>query len=388
MKFIYGMESDLIDRALAGDKKAFGILADRYYTYCVTIANNIVGDKDVAKDLVQNGLMEAYFCLSNLRNKNIFKGWLGGIVRTLCKNYLRRNNRQYLSIRDYYEEHHDLGTSEEERVVNIVLDGIKSLEVRYQSVVYLFYYEGKSIDEICDKLLITKSLAKVRLHRARKALRAILELNLELKEYQQYFRKQKLMKKVRIIDMILGGENNGSCSVLFYDEESFRVLPIVITKEEAETMLVAMKGIDFPRPMTFNLITEIIRRNNLEPEGAYVTEIVNGVFISTLKLKGKEKLKAYDSRPSDAITIALMFGCPVFVSQKILDTVGFPVPEKYKSMEPQEKGIEYLTQLIENSLIEMNTKLDSLKKKKSISDIQGQIDRLMNYVFVGNTSLN
>ena len=196
------------------------------------------------------------------------------------------------------------------------------------------------------------------------------------------------MKKVRIIDMILGGENNGSCSVLFYDEESFRVLPIVITKEEAETMLIAMKGIDFPRPMTFNLITEIIRRNNLEPEGAYVTEIVNGVFISKLKLKGKEKVKEYDSRPSDAITISLMFRCPVFVSQKILDTAGFPVPEKYKSMAPQEKGIEYLTQLIENSLNEMNAKLDSLKKKKSISDIQGQIDRLMTYVFEDNTSLN
>lgn len=382
------LEFKLIDKALTGDKKAFGILADKYYAYCLAIARQycIKYDKDIAKDLVQNGLMEAYFCLSNLRDKTTFKKWLGGIVKNLCKNYFRENNKQYLSLRHYHEELHDPGTFEEERVVNIVLNGIKALDVSYQRVVYLFYYEGKSIEEICDELLITKSSVKVRLHRARKELRAILELNSELREYQQYFKNWKIMKKLRIIDMILGGENNGNCSVLFYDEESFRVLPIVITKEEAETMLIAMKGIDFPRPMTFNLITEIIRSNNLEPEGAYVTEILNGVFISTLKLKGEENVKEYDSRPSDAITIALMFGCPVFVSQKILDKAGFPVPEKYKSMAPQEKGIEHFTQLVENSLFEMKTKLDSFKKKKSINDIQRQIDRLMNYVFEDNPS--
>ena len=386
------MESDLeiklIDKALAGDKRSFGILADEYFAYCFAIANNIIDDKDVAKDLVQNGLMEAYFCLSNLRDKSTFKNWLSGIVRNLCKQYFRQNNKQYLSLRHYYEELHDPGSFEEERVVNIVLNAIKSLDTPYQRVVYLFYYEGKSIDEICDELLITTSLVKVRLHRARRKLRGILEFNSELKEYQQYFRNRNIMKKVRIIDMVLGGGNNSSCSVLLYDEDSFRVLPIVITTEEAETMLIAMKGIDFPRPMTFNLITEIIRTNNLELEGVYVTEILSGVFISTLKLKSNGKVKEYDSRPSDAITIALMFGCPIFVSSKILDKAGFPVPEKYKSMTPQEKGIESLTQQIENSLFEMKTKLDSFKKKKSANDIQKQINRLMNYVFEDNTSLN
>ena len=381
-------EINLIDKALAGDKRSFGILADEYYAYCYAIAYNIVDDKVVAKDLAQNGLVEAYFCLSNLRDKTTFKNWLNGIVRNLCRNYFRENNKQYLSLQHYFEELHDPRCSEEEKVVTIVLNAITSLDKSYQKVVYLFYYEGKSIDEICDELLITKSLVKVRLHRARKELRAILELDSELKEYQQYYKSRKIMKKVRIIDMVLGGENNGSCSVLLYDEVSFRVLPIVITREEAETMLIALKGIDFPRPMTFNLITEIIRTNNLEPEGVYVTEIQNGVFLSTLKLKGNKKVKEYDSRPSDAITIALMFGCPIFVSHKILDKVGFTVPEKYKSMTPQEKGIESMTQQIENSLFDMKTKVDSLKKRKSGSDIQEQIDRLMNFVFGNNTSLN
>ena len=93
----------------------------------------------------------------------------------------------------------------------------------------------------------------------------------------------------------------------------------------------------------------------------------------------------YDSRPSDSITIALMFGCPIFISQKLLTLAGFPVPEKYKNMAPQEKGIENLTLLIENSLVEMDAKLNSLKKPKSFNDVQEQIDRLMNYVFEDTT---
>ena len=142
------MESDLeiklIDKALAGDKRSFGILADEYFAYCFAIANNIIDDKDVAKDLVQNGLMEAYFCLSNLRDKSTFKNWLSGIVRNLCKQYFRQNNKQYLSLRHYYEELHDLRSLEEERVVNIVLNAIKSLDMSYRKLCIYFIMKGKA----------------------------------------------------------------------------------------------------------------------------------------------------------------------------------------------------------------------------------------------------
>ncbi len=385
------LESDieLIESALSGDKKAFTILAEKYYAYCYNKAYKFINDSEVAKDLVQNGLIEAYFCLSNLKNKNSFKYWLGGIINNICKNHLRDNSKKYLSLKQYYEDFRDSENIEEEKVVEIILRAIKSLEPASGRIVFDFYYEGKSIQDICTEHFISPALVKVRLHRARKELKSILEINPELKEYQQYFINKNIMKKVKVIDMILGGENKKSCSILLYDQESFRVLPIVITKEEAEAMLIAMKSIDFPRPLTFTLITEIIRTNHLTPEGAYVTDLSNGVFISILKLKNESGIKEYDSRPSDAITIAFMFDCPIFVSEKILNSVGFPVPEKYKSVTPQEKGIEYLTKLIENSLFEMETKLTSLRAKKTVHEIQDQVDKLMNYVF-GNqdTTIN
>lgn len=381
-------EIELIDNVLKGDKQAFNILTKKYYTFCLNKASGIVNDGDIAKDLVQNAFMEAYFCISNLNDKNSFKQWMGGIVNNICKNYLRDNTKRYLSLKQYYEEFRDSQLIVEEKIMDIVLAAIETLDKQNEKIVYAFYYEGKSILEICNEFSITEALVKVRLHRARKELKVFLEKNLDLKEYQHYFISKKAMKKVRIIDMILGGENKKSCSLLLYDEESQRVLPIVITKEEAESMLIAMKNIGFPRPMTFNLITEIIRTNDLKPEGAYITELSGGVFISVLKLKNERSITAYDARPSDSITIALMFGCPIFVSHKIINKVGFPVPKKYENMTPQEKGIEQLTQLIENSLFEMKTKLESLKTKKSVVDIQEQVEKLMNFVFEDDNILS
>ena len=380
------LESDieLIKSALNGDKQAFSLLADKYYAYCFNKAYKFINDSDVAKDLVQNGFLEAYFCLGNLKNKSSFKHWLGGIVNNTCKKYLRDNSKKYLSLKQYYEEFHDSEIIEEEKVVEIILRAIRSLEPKNGKIVVDFYYEGKSIQEISAEHFISPALVKVRLHRARRELKSILERNPDLKEYQQYFKSRHIMKEVKVIDMILGGETNQSCSVLLYDQESFRVLPIVITKEEAEAMLIAMKSIDFPRPLTFNLITDIIRTNNLKPDGAYITDLSNGVFISLLRLKSGTDIKEYDSRPSDAITIALMFNSPIFVSQKVLDKVGFAVPEAYKRIAPQGKGISFLSESVENSLREMKLKLESLKKQKSVNDIQDQVDRLMNYAFGDN----
>jgi uncharacterized protein len=372
---------ELVESALNGEKKAFNFLVDKYYSYCLNKAYKFINDKDVAKDLVQNGLIEAYFGLGNLKNKNSFKQWLGGIINNICKSYLRANNKKYLSLKQYYEGFHDSEVAEEGKVVEIILSAVRSLEPKTGRVVIDFYYEGKSIQEICTEHFISAALVKVRLHRARKELKSLLETNSELKEYRQYFKNRHIMKEVKVMDMVLGGKDNQSCSVLLYEQESFRVLPIVISKEEAEAMLIAMKNIDFPRPLTFNLITEIIRTNNLKPEGAYITGLLDGVFISLLKLKSENSLKEYDSRPSDAITLALMFKCPIFVSQRVLDKVGFPVPEKYKRMTPQENGINHLSEKIENSLLEMNMKLELLKKPKSAHAIQEQVDRLMNYAF-------
>jgi len=171
------LESDIevVRRALNGDKQSFNLLADKYYVYCFNKACKFLNDRDVAKDLVQNALLEAYFCLGKLKNENSFKRWLGGIVNNTCKNYLRDNSKKYSSLKQYYEEFHDSEIIQEEKIVEVILSAIRSLEPKNEKIVVDFYYEGKSIQEICAEHFISPALVKVRLHRARKELKSILE---------------------------------------------------------------------------------------------------------------------------------------------------------------------------------------------------------------------
>jgi RNA polymerase sigma factor (sigma-70 family) len=117
---------------------------------------------------MQNGLIEAYFCLGNLKNKNSFKHSLGGIVSNTCKRYLRDNSKKYLSLKQYYEEFHDSEVIDEEKIVEIILGAIRSLEPKNGKIVVDYYYEDKSIQEISEENFISPALVKVRLHRARK----------------------------------------------------------------------------------------------------------------------------------------------------------------------------------------------------------------------------
>jgi bifunctional DNase/RNase len=146
------------------------------------------------------------------------------------------------------------------------------------------------------------------------------------------------------------------------------------------SMVMALKNIDPPRPFVFNLMANLMKENKLQVDSVYIQDIVNGVFISTLKLKNGKKSQELDARPSDAITFALMFDKPIFVSQKILDLVGFPVPEKYTHTASKEKGIEHLIAVIEDwkkSMIPDKTKF----KPKNAQEVQQAMDKLLASAF-------
>lgn len=372
---------ELIDKALNDDKKAFNTLIERHYAYCLNKAGRMVNDRELAKDLIQEAFLEAYFNLSKLNDKNSFKPWLGGIVHNVCNNYIRKNCKKYASLKNYFDEQQSAESNADGKIVELVLQAVKTLDVSFEAIVYAFYYEGKTISEICHEQTITPALAKVRLHRARIELKAILLEKPEMKDYQQYFKNKKIMKKVEIIDLILKEkEKTEYCVVVLYSEELSRVLPIIIGKFEGQAMFLALKNINTSRPLTHNILAEMMRTNGLKPESVNITDIVDGVFFAVLKVNKGHDIKEYDIRPSDAIPIALMFDIPIQASVKVLDK-GYLVPEKYKNMVAKENGLKHFYKLHETFLAELDARRKSLSSHKSENEIQEEIEKLMSFVF-------
>src|SRR5690242_14623207 len=91
-------ELALVDAARTGDKTAFGVLMDHYRDMVQRIMLSRVDDREIAYDLTQETLLQAYLSLDHLRDGRYFKSWLYGIAVNVCRSYFRTNRTSLLSF--------------------------------------------------------------------------------------------------------------------------------------------------------------------------------------------------------------------------------------------------------------------------------------------------
>src|SRR5688572_232059 len=115
----------------------------------------------------------------------------------------------------------------------------------------------------------------------------------------------------------------GTPVVLLRDPESGSVLPIWIGAAEAHAIALALHGVIVPRPMTHDLMASLLSTLRAEVEEVVVHDLRNNTYFGTVRLRveGEKKLRDVDSRPSDAMALALRTGAPIRVARKILAAI-------------------------------------------------------------------
>jgi hypothetical protein len=98
-----------------------------------------------------------------------------------------------------------------------------------------------------------------------------------------------------------------------------RHLPIVIGMPEAISIERRLKGIELPRPMTHDLLENIILHLGGEIEKVLINDIDNGTFYATLFISVDGKMTTIDSRPSDAIALTAGLKVPLFVDHLVFE---------------------------------------------------------------------
>lgn len=129
------------------------------------------------------------------------------------------------------------------------------------------------------------------------------------------------MIQVRIASLAVDPRSNQPVIVLRpLDEEpgNGRVLPIWIGQPEATAILLAIEGVELPRPLTHDLM-----KNMLETLGSYIerveiTRVEEGTFFAALIVRSEDRTLAIDARPSDSIALAVRTGAPIFVAESVL----------------------------------------------------------------------
>jgi bifunctional DNase/RNase len=111
--------------------------------------------------------------------------------------------------------------------------------------------------------------------------------------------------------------DTGAHFVLLQDHELDRGLPILIGANEAETIILEMHGLKPPRPLTQDLMRSIIEQTGNHVDRVVISEMRDEVYFAKIVLDGGRH--DVDSRPSDAIALAMSTHAPIYVSEKLLE---------------------------------------------------------------------
>ncbi|USD25865.1 RNA polymerase sigma factor [Flagellimonas marinaquae] len=167
---------DLVEGSKQGDgnsqKQLFNLYVDAMYN----TAYRMMGNKEDAEDIVQEGFMDAFRYLSSFKYESSFGAWLKRIVINKCINRLKvnkiewepftANTYQYAQEEPYVDDVPD---------VNKVMIGIGMLPIGYKQIISLYLIEGYDHQEISEILGVAISTSKSQYHRAKKKLIKILK---------------------------------------------------------------------------------------------------------------------------------------------------------------------------------------------------------------------
>lgn len=107
--------------------------------------------------------------------------------------------------------------------------------------------------------------------------------------------------------------------VILKDREEKRILPIWIGLFEASAIATELEGINFSRPMTHDLIRDILANLGVEVLKVEVHDLRNNTFFANIHLLREGKTQVIDARPSDALALALRAGAPIYVEERVIE---------------------------------------------------------------------
>lgn len=114
--------------------------------------------------------------------------------------------------------------------------------------------------------------------------------------------------------------------LLLKEEKGNRYLPIWIGPYEASAIALELSNIKTPRPMTHDLIINIINNLKISVDNIEITDIKDNTFYAIINIKGEDrKIIRIDSRPSDAIATAVRIKCDIFVAEHVLESGGLRI---------------------------------------------------------------
>ncbi len=141
------------------------------------------------------------------------------------------------------------------------------------------------------------------------------------------------------VDGLLFDPRSGMYILLLKALEGEETLPIWIGKPEADSIALALGKVVTPRPLTHDLIKKILEDMSLSITRVVVREIVDNTYYASLYVSDGNMEKPVDSRPSDAVAVALRTNSPIYVNEDVIEKKNTDELEEWlKNLKPEDFG--------------------------------------------------
>lgn len=136
-----------------------------------------------------------------------------------------------------------------------------------------------------------------------------------------------VMKLVDLVGIHIEATSGAPLVLLREHAAPHRVVPIFVGGPEAASIAVALSGQTPPRPLTHDLMVSLVKGLAAHIDAVEVTGMNDGTFVATISVSGPGGIQSLDTRPSDAIALAVRVDAPLFMSDEVLDQAGAIVHE-------------------------------------------------------------
>jgi bifunctional DNase/RNase len=169
-----------------------------------------------------------------------------------------------------------------------------------------------------------------------------------------------------VANLLPSSVGSNSFILLLESKENHKLkFPIVIGYNEAQAITIEIEGIKPSRPLTHDLFVNMQNQLSIIIDSISITKFSDGIFYATINLISSQELIGIDSRPSDAIAIALRTKAPIKISKKLLESlsinenvIDIEVDEKIITKKTSQKSsFDDLNNLLKEALINENYEL-------------------------------
>jgi RNA polymerase sigma factor (sigma-70 family) len=348
-------DANLVNRSLAGDRVAFGVLVEHHQEGVTRLLRALFANLAGVEDLVQESFLRAYLDLDRLRDRERFGAWVRAIAVNLARMEWRSGR---MSVGSWELMRSDASTEqlspellvERRELAGRIREAIATLPPAEREAIVYVYLNELSHGAAAERLNTSVGAIKVRVHRGRRRLHQSLatefygregQMEVEMIEVTVYDVLAKLAKEDTLpqadetaslterAEEWLVRLNAGSHRVvLLAEKEGSRQLPIWVGPIEGEGMVMQLQGHSPMRPLTFDLVKELLEVGNMELQSVAISRLHEKVFYGALTVKtDAATTRELDCRPSDAINLALRMKAPIFVGPEIMAQEGITAEE-------------------------------------------------------------